>query len=276
MDNVLRALVDLRDRTLQKNRIAFSHRLTAIEQDRDQADQTTVELLQRWHSRFLDLEKECERDIAELLEGDFMAEQLMSLRGISDILASKLLAMIDPKKANTASALWKFAGYGLGEYWENDKGEIVAPKQGYQFLRAKGKGRKEKIFAIPEPEPGWKLVTVRDRSIKGWARCYNLRLKTACWLVARSFLMCNSPYRVIYDRALRMYEMRDPGWPVGRRHRAARRKMIKAFLVHLWIRWRTLSNLPVRNIYAIEYGGHNTFMPAVEFGWPLLPGHPEA
>jgi hypothetical protein len=34
-DNMLRVLVDLRDMTVQKNRIAFSNRITAVQDGRD-------------------------------------------------------------------------------------------------------------------------------------------------------------------------------------------------------------------------------------------------
>jgi hypothetical protein len=41
----------------------------------------------------------------------------------------------------------------------------------------------------------------------------------------------------------------------GHRHKAAIRKMIKEFLKDLYVAWRTIEGLPVREPYMVEYLG---------------------
>ena len=62
----LRALIDLRDKTIQKSRIAFSNRVSAIERGDDTPTNGSLALLQRWEERFNMLEKEVDADVTDL------------------------------------------------------------------------------------------------------------------------------------------------------------------------------------------------------------------
>lgn len=116
MDEItLRALVDLRNRTLQKSRIAFGNRLSAIERGDDTVSNGTVILLERWHKRFDELEKEIDEDIRGLVEGDKLIEYMISVKGVGPILAAQAISMIDIEKANTVSALWRYSGFAVFE-----------------------------------------------------------------------------------------------------------------------------------------------------------------
>lgn len=123
----LRALVDLRDRTLQKSRIAFQNRITAVSLGADNVDARTLGLYQRWADAFETLELECNEDIEELSEGIPIIEEMTELYGIGHLLACKLYAMIDPYRAPTISALWRYAGFGVvdGERERARKGETL-------------------------------------------------------------------------------------------------------------------------------------------------------
>lgn len=112
-DSTLRALVDLRDRTLQKSRIAFGNRAGAIERGADQADVATQELVAKWQERFNALEKEADHDIATLAEGIPIVDELVQLKGISYTLAAKLVALVDITHSSTVSGLWRYAGYAV-------------------------------------------------------------------------------------------------------------------------------------------------------------------
>jgi hypothetical protein len=128
MDDItLRALVDLRDRTLQKSRVAFSNRLSAIERGDDTVSNGTVRLLERWHKRFDDLESELDNDISEMIDGNELVECMTEVKGVGDILAAKVISMIDIQRADTVSALWRYAGYGVvnGEREKPTKGEAL-------------------------------------------------------------------------------------------------------------------------------------------------------
>ncbi len=57
MSTNLRQIVDLRDRTLQKSRIAFGNRLAALDNASDTATPGEKMMLERWYKRFQDMEK---------------------------------------------------------------------------------------------------------------------------------------------------------------------------------------------------------------------------
>jgi hypothetical protein len=44
-------------------------------------------------------------------------------------------------------------------------------------------------------------------------------------------------------------------------HRMARRRMIKIFLEHLWVRWRESEGLPAGEPWVIRHGGHADYIP---------------
>ena len=123
MQSDVRALVDLRDRTLQKSRVAFSNRISAVDSGADKSG--SKELFERWRTRFDELEKEADKDIAEMVKDIPIVQELTELKGIGPLLAAKLVSMIDIQKADTVSALWRFAGYAVidGQREKPVKGE---------------------------------------------------------------------------------------------------------------------------------------------------------
>lgn len=227
MDSTLRALADLRDRTLQKSRIAFGNRLSAIERGVDQPANGTAKLLTVWFERLQELEELADKDIQKVAAEEAIVEQMVKIKGIGLILAAKVVSMIDIERCNSVSALWRYAGY-----------------------------------AVIDGE--------REKNVKGERSHYNKRLKTTLYLVASSFLKCNSPYRRLYDVAKEYYERERPDWTKLHRHYAAMRKMTKIFLQHLWLRWRELEGLPTSQPYVIEYLGHVDYMRPEEFGWEAI------
>lgn len=260
-DPILRALVDLRDRQIQKARIQFNNRLAALDNASDNSSGSGQrQTVERWLEVFAALEKELDKDIASAVEDMPIYEEMSQLKGIGPMLAAKLIAMIDIHQADTVSALWKYCGYGVGEYWVNGDGEIKAPKQGLQYIN------KERVRVTPDPKSDWTLQQLRDRPVADFLLCYNKRIKTTLYLVGSSFMKCGSPYRAIYDKAKIHYET-TTDWKKGHIHRAATRKMIKIFLSHLWERWRILEGLQTRRAYVLEQMGHTMEYRPEEFGW---------
>jgi hypothetical protein len=221
---VVRSLVDLRDRTLQKNRVAFGLRIDAVERGADTMETEQVDILHKWQDVFAELEAQAESEICGMMKDEPVIIAMVSVKGIGVMLAAKVSSMIDIDRATTVSALWRYAGYGVVD------------------------GEREK------PTKGEKLH-------------YNARLKTSCYLVATSFLRCNSPYRRIYDDAREYYLANRPEWTKAHQHNAAMRKMIKVWLSHLWEVWREIEGKPVRNLYAIDRLGHEHYISPREFGW---------
>lgn len=108
----------------------------------------------------------------------------------------------------------------------------------------------------------------RDRPTKGEKLPYNATLKKTCYLIATSFLRASSPYRREYDEAKAFYqEERD--WTLGHCDMAARRKMVKLFLSHLWLVWRDVRGLPVRAPYAMQILEHD----GIKHPWEYVPNY---
>jgi len=124
-ESALKALVDLRDRTIQKSRIAFGNRINAVELGRDTADEHTMNIFNSWNERFNMMEAQLDSDISDLIEDVPIIDALISLKGIGKILAAKLVSAIDINQADTVSALWRYAGYAVidGEREKPTKGE---------------------------------------------------------------------------------------------------------------------------------------------------------
>ena len=264
----VRALVDLRTRQIQKTRIAFGNRVAAIERGSDQSA-ASLEIFKRWERRFEVMEKDVEADIKDLI-GDYpIVEYACAVKGIGMMSVAQAIAMVDIRKADTVSALWRYSGYGQSPYWVDKDGKIMAPEAGYKWKKNKS-GEKEKVHVVIEPEDDWKLVYLRSRPIKGWTLDYNSRLKVSCYNIAGSFLKSNSPYRKVYDEAREYYDMNRPDWTKMHKHRAATRKMIKMWLSHLWQVWRELEGLPTREAYVHEKLGHTKVRRPQEFGWPVV------
>lgn len=220
-DIMARALVDLRDCTIQKARIQFSNRIRAIEHQQD--DGTYKYYIETWQKKFAEIEKDVDASLSDLAEDMPIVEKMIRVKGVGKILAIKAAAMIDIQRASTISALWKYAGYGV------QNGQCERPRKG------------EKLH-------------------------YNKRLKTTCYLIGISFLRSNSPYRQIYDEARRYYRENRPDWTKAHQHNAAMRKMIKIWLAHLWLMWREMEGLPVREPY-IAADPHHLIIPPEEMGW---------
>lgn len=223
----IRALVDLRDRQIQKARIQFSNRVSAIERGTDDyAHSEQYQTVSRWNQRFDELEKEIEHDITRAVRKEKIFKPLSSLKGIGPMLSAQIISMVDITRAAHISSLWRYAGYGV-----NSDGE-------------------------------------RDRPIKGEPLVYNIRLKTSCYKVATQFMKNkNKEYRAIYDKAKEFYSTTKPDWTPGHCDAAAKRKMIKLFLSHLWLVWRELEGLPTSEPYAHAYQNHTHIKTPREFGW---------
>lgn len=107
-----------------------------------------------------------------------------------------------------------------------------------------------------------------DRLVKGEVAAYNAELRRTCSLIGLSLMRQDSPYRHLYNYAKERYVARGTMVPVHA-HTAAQRYMIKRFLLHLWLTWRTMAGLPICRPYEVERCGAPVDRPA-DYGWPDL------
>jgi len=117
------------------------------------------------------------------------------------------------------------------------------------------------------------LAPGKDRRVKGEKCCYNQFLRSKlCGVLGSSFLKSGSPYTEHYYNMKNRLENSDNivkerikgggekevAWKDAtpkHRHDASIRYMMKMFLRDLYVAWRTIEGLPVREPYSEEYLG---------------------
>lgn len=131
----------------------------------------------------------------------------------------------------------------------------------------------------------WWGLDVRDghapKRVKGENIDWNPKMRTLSWKIAKQFVIQGERYRMIYDAeklrltAERIGEGGEQYCPhlaecqarlkkrvkpacKGHIDAMAKRKAVKLFLSHLYVKWRELEGLPVRPPYVIEKMGHTT------------------
>lgn len=121
----LKMLVDLR-RNLQKSRIAFGNRLSAVANGKDTMTEQAVALTTKWYNQLYDSEEKVSEDVVEIVKAIDLPifNHFMTLKGIKEITAAKIITEIDITRADTVSALWRYAGYGVVD------GKRERPKKG--------------------------------------------------------------------------------------------------------------------------------------------------
>jgi len=169
-------------------------------------------------------------------------EWLMDVKGIGPCLAGGLLAWIgDIGKFPTVSKLWAYCGLHVVDG--------MAPR--------KKRGAK---------------VT------------WNPKLRTHAWKIGQSFMKVGGYYKELYKKIKSEYlekmgkyiedpslcpkykdcvkRLRKRSQPACRGHIDAmsRRKTVKIFLQHLWVKWRELEGLPVTEPYPIAKMGHKDYV----------------
>src|SRR3990167_9998078 len=112
VNEAVRPIVDMRN-VLQRSRVAFGNRLDAIMREQDNAGEEVVELYQRWHERFLTLEEDADKDIANMVKDMPIVQRMIGIKGIGPMLSAKLVSMIDIERADTVSALWRYCGLSV-------------------------------------------------------------------------------------------------------------------------------------------------------------------
>lgn len=212
----------------QRERMALDGRLgvtkggSAKKGAPEKDDAMLISLLKRRDEVFA-LEAQTAKDLAkEVHTHDLWEVFLGDVKGCGEQMAAVIISEFDIAKAPTVSNLWSFSGLAPGK----DRKERGQKCPFNQFLRAK-----------------------------------------LCGVLGSSFLKANSPYREYYDNM--KHRLESKGWgtdsknptdkkrpKAGHQHKAATRYMIKMFLKDLYVAWRTLEGLPVREPYQEQYLGH--------------------
>ena len=199
---------------------------------------TTVAEMQLIESyeRLVESENVHEKIIAwELDKEPLWTDWMADVRGLGPKMAGVILTEIDITKCDSISALWKYCGLDV----------VVDAETG------EGQGRTRRPHHLV-----YKVYTNKDgveTHTKGIS--FNPTLKTKMvGVLGGSFIKQGGKYRDIYDG----YKHRIANHPKhaektpGHRHAMANRYMVKMFLQDLWLEWRRIEGLPIREPYAVE------------------------
>lgn len=256
--DLLDMLIQLRDQTVQKQRVAFNNRIKAVEQGRDEMPEAHLEIIEFWHRTFINHESLLDNQIVDLVKPIPVVEEMVEVRGIGKILAAKVISMIDIHECHNRADLWRYCGFAVLPFCEDCK-----------------------VFIEPNLDAcsecgGENIVMKAERKVKGQPLHYNAELKVACYNVGRSLMRVNGDYKQrVYNSARQHYDDNRPDWSKLRRHQAAMRKMIKLWLSHLWEVWRKLEQLPIHDPYVLNMKDHSTYLAPHEFGWREFYGEKE-
>ena len=244
----IRYLVKIRE-DYQKMRIATDNRLSKKADDSDQSklsiDYEGIDALDLVDIKEAtkDIEKQLDKKIAKALKGVPVYEQfLKNVKGLGPSLSAVLISEIDIEKASTVSKIWQYAGL-------NPAMVFGKKKEG------------DKIIQTTDLIKG-------DRKTKGYMMPYNGFLKSKLLgVMADCFIKARSPYtEYYYNYKARLEQSEKPvngdtskHWKdetPAHRNNAAKRYMIKMFLIDLYRNWRKIDGYCVRNLYQEEYLGH--------------------
>lgn len=218
---------------IEKLRISTQVRQTHLK-NQGRKDPDTDDLLKR----LIDFEEYVDGRIAGMLKDHAAYHWFSRVKGIGKENIAKVVGLVDIKKANTISGLWKFAGFSV----ENGK----APK------RQKGNGKLSYNSRLRSM--CWRLAICLLKS-KGKFYDYYLQEKSKYLQKYQSQGIKVVPAEQLPKNDNGKYE---PSGMIseGHVHNQALRKMIKLFLACLWLVWRESENLTTRSPYAMEYQGH--------------------
>lgn len=182
------------------------------------------------HERLVAAEDAAFKEVGRAVESEPIYDMfLRRVTGCGPAMSGVMLATFDIHKANHPSQFWAFAGLDVGP---------------------DGRGRsKRKEHLIEREYTNREGVAEKRMSIT-----FDNFLKTKLvGVLATCFLRNNNErYRKIYDD----YKHRLENHPIwrertpGHRNNAAKRYMIKMFLLDLWKEWRAIEGLPVGESYA--------------------------
>jgi hypothetical protein len=168
---------------------------------------------------------------------------LDNVRGIGELLAARLLSLLDIERAGHPASFWAFCGLSTVAAAERRCrrcGTVIRVVVGANTLpehRAPDGSRcaadgSDAISSVPvriaQPPRAGSMVSP-----------YSREAKRACYLAGVSFTRQGTTYRRLYETYRERLDQTHPDWPPKRRYMGALRMTEKRFLLHLWVVWRS-------------------------------------
>ena len=178
------------------------------------------------------------------------------------------------QEGNENHAVYAFSSEQLELAQKTEKGNYLVPT-----LRGIG------AFDTVSKYWAWWGLDVRDghapKRVKGENIDWNPKMRMLAWKISKQFVMQGDRYRMIYDaEKLRLTaerigedgelychrlaecqaKLRKRAKPACKGHidAMAKRKAVKLFLSHLYVKWREIEGLPIRPPYVVEKMGHTS------------------
>lgn len=199
---------------------------------------------------------------------------MKNIKGIGPCLAGGLIAWLgDISRFNTISAVFRYCGIGMitrcttcEKRMESDSKAWISRRanQRVDFLnRIKKLTAKRKKTELAKWEKKYEAYLCKCKGVhgsheviqkrtKGEESDWSARLKTLCWKVSSSFIKSKGGYRQYYDKIKARIARENPTFSKGHIDNRARRKTVKLFISHLFIRWNELEGRTYRSPYAVE------------------------
>jgi len=225
---------------LQKLRVAAGNRRVS---ETVQLEKRSIDYLEVRSDLFKTMERKSLSEIRRLLKHHAIWPWLEAQKGCGPTMAGVICSTIDIRRAGTPSALWAFAGLHV----DNATGRAVKRKRGEKlnhnpFLKAK-------LVKV--------LADCMIKSKSPWTEhyyAYKTRKKNER---VDKCMACDG--RGKYKDGKTCQNCGGTGGPApwgssdAHRDMAARRYMIKMFLLALWKEWREIEGLPTGDTYAEAY-----------------------
>lgn len=214
------------------------------------------------------LEKDLKKQVTQQLKNEEICETwLKHVKGIGPCLAGGLLSNINVRfkfveKLDFATELQQ--KYAMKTTNKETK------KKGYLIPTIRG------IQAFPKISNLWSWcgLSVKDgkapKRQKGQIISWSPKMRVLCWKLGKSFVISGDFYQTLYKQIKTEYLdshkhlLKEKG---GKGHidAMARRKTVKIFLQHLWVKWREMEGLPITDPYIIGKDGHSHLIEAPDF-----------
>lgn len=273
---------------IQQERIEEGNRVADLVRRKVIAEERAKFLHEHVDEKLKDIESDLEKQIkAWIVATDIWKYWLGGVCGIGEILAAGLFVGIqDIKRFDNVGRLYTYCGQAtVCSECKKPLNSMSFNKETNQYAR-----NEDRICKCTTPIDQRQFTAAKH--VKGQKGNWSPFMKTLCWKTGESFVKSGKFYREIYDKARAYYDNKYPAVPKvdesgkvvtkpvkdwdtggikqepvlasgkskGHRHAMAKRRAVKLFLSHLWLKWRVMEGLPVRDPYPIEHLGHTTII----------------
>lgn len=214
------------------------------------------------------IEKKINKEIKHIVEAQpIWKEFFVNVRGCGPLMTAACLSEFDIYRADTVSKMWQFAGLNPGQVRGKKIIKITKNIDMSHVIREYENMKGEKCGIILSDE-----MIRGDKKKAGFVAPYNAWLRTKlCGVLAGGMIKAQHgetgknyaldfyyPYKVRLEQeeSTVMHIGKETAWmdvSKGHRDAAAKRYMIKMFLLDLYVAWRKAEGLPVREPYSAEY-----------------------